>query len=50
MAWYMATLDTQMLPRGEFPGLGLTDEDVGPIRGLDCDILALLDSDIMYKA
>jgi hypothetical protein len=29
MTWHMATLDTQMWLRGEVPGLGLTDEDVG---------------------
>jgi hypothetical protein len=26
--------------RGEVPGLGLTDEDVDLLRGVDCDILA----------
>jgi hypothetical protein len=36
----MTTLDTQMWLRGEVPGLGLTDEDVGLLRGVDCDILA----------
>jgi hypothetical protein len=40
MAWHMTTLDTQTLLRGEVPGLGLTDEDVGLLRGVDCDILA----------
>jgi hypothetical protein len=40
MAWHMTTLDTQMWLRGEVPGLGLTDEDVGLLRGVDCDILA----------
>jgi hypothetical protein len=40
MAWHMMTLDTQMWLRWEFPGLGLTDEDVGFLRGVDCDILA----------
>jgi hypothetical protein len=25
--------------RGDVPGLGLTDEDVGLLRGVDCDIL-----------
>jgi hypothetical protein len=29
-----------MWPRGDVPGLGLTDEDVGLLRGVDCDILA----------
>jgi hypothetical protein len=28
-----------MWPRGDVPGLGLTDEDVGLLRGVDCDIL-----------
>jgi hypothetical protein len=40
MAWHMTTLDIQTWPRGEIPGLGLTDEDVGLLRGVDCDILA----------
>jgi hypothetical protein len=40
MAWHMTTLDIQMWPRGEVPGLGLTDEDVGLLSGVDCDILA----------
>ena len=47
MAWHMTTLDIQTWPRGEVPGLGLTDEDVGLLRGwiviswpLGWDILA----------
>jgi hypothetical protein len=36
----MPVLDVHMWPRGDVPGLGLTDEDVGLLRGLDCDILA----------
>jgi hypothetical protein len=40
MAWYMTTLDTQTWLRGEVPGLGLTDEDVGLLRRVDCDIMA----------
>jgi hypothetical protein len=40
MAWHMTTLDTQTWPRGEVPSLGLTYEDVGLLRGEDCDILA----------
>jgi hypothetical protein len=36
----MTTLDTQTWLRGEVPGLGLTDEDIGLLRGVDCDILA----------
>jgi hypothetical protein len=49
MAWHMTTLDTQMWLRGEVPGLGLTDEDVGLLRGVDCDILALVDGDILSQ-
>jgi hypothetical protein len=33
MAGHMTTLDTQTWLRGEVPGLGLTDEDVGLLRG-----------------
>ena len=40
MTWHMMTLDTQTWLRGEGPRLGLTDEDVGLLRGVDCDILA----------
>jgi hypothetical protein len=40
MAWHMTALDIQTWPRGEVPVLGLTDEDVGFLRGVDCDILA----------
>jgi hypothetical protein len=40
MAWHMTTLDIQTWLRGEVPGLGLTDEDVGLLTGVDCDILA----------
>jgi hypothetical protein len=41
VTWHhMTTLDIQTWPRGEVPGLGLTDEDVGLLRGVDCDILA----------
>jgi hypothetical protein len=39
-AWHMTTLDTQTWLRGKVPGLGLTDEDVDLLRGVDCDILA----------
>jgi hypothetical protein len=35
----MPVLDVRTWPRGDVPGLGLTDEDVGLLRGLDCDIL-----------
>jgi hypothetical protein len=41
MAWHMMTLDTQTWVREEVPRLGLTNEDVGLLRGVDCDILAL---------
>jgi hypothetical protein len=40
MAWHMTTLDIEKWLRGEVPGLGLTDEDVGLLRGVVCDILA----------
>jgi hypothetical protein len=40
MTWHMTTLDIQTWPRGEVPGLGLIDEDVGLLRGVNCDILA----------
>jgi hypothetical protein len=36
----MPVLDVWMWPRGDVPGLGLTDEDVSLLRGVDCDILA----------
>jgi hypothetical protein len=36
---YDETRHTNWL-RGEVPGLRLTDEDVGLLRGVDCDILA----------
>jgi hypothetical protein len=39
-AWCMWTLDTQTWLIGEVPELGLTDEDIGLLRGVDCDILA----------
>jgi hypothetical protein len=35
----MAVLDIWMWPRGDVPSLGLTDEDVGLLRVVDCDIL-----------
>jgi hypothetical protein len=40
MAWHMTILDTQTWLKGEVPGLGLTDEDIGLLRRMDCDILA----------
>jgi hypothetical protein len=36
----MLVLDVQTWPIGGVPGLGLTDGDVGLIRGVDYDILA----------
>jgi hypothetical protein len=36
----MPVLDIWMWPRKDVLGLGLTDEDVGLLRRLDCDILA----------
>jgi hypothetical protein len=35
----MPVLDIRMWPRGDVPGLRLNDEDVGVLRGVDCDIL-----------
>jgi hypothetical protein len=35
----MPVLDVRMWPRGNIPSLELTDEDVGLLRGVDCDIL-----------
>jgi hypothetical protein len=35
----MPVLDIRTWPRGDVPGLGLTDEDVGLLRGVDCDTL-----------
>jgi hypothetical protein len=36
----MLVLDVRTWPRGDVPDLGLIDEDVGLLRGMDCDILA----------
>jgi hypothetical protein len=36
----MPVLDVRTWPRGDVPGLRLTDEDVDLLRGVDCDILA----------
>jgi hypothetical protein len=36
----MPVLDVRTRPRGDIPGLGLTDREVGLLRGVDCDILA----------
>jgi hypothetical protein len=35
----MPIQDVRTWPRGDVPGLGLIDEDVGLLRGVDCDIL-----------
>jgi hypothetical protein len=40
MVCHMTILDTQTWLRGKVTGLGLTDEDVGLLRRVDCDILA----------
>jgi hypothetical protein len=45
----MMTLDIKACPRGEIPGLGLTNEDVSLLREVDCDILALVDGDILVQ-
>jgi hypothetical protein len=45
----MTTLDIQTWPRGEVPGLGLTDEDVGLLREVNYDILALMNGDILIQ-
>jgi hypothetical protein len=36
----MRVLDVLTWPRGDVSGLGLSDGDVGLLRGVDCDILA----------
>jgi hypothetical protein len=36
----MPVLDVRTWPRGDVSGLGLTDKDVGLLRGVDCDILS----------
>jgi hypothetical protein len=36
---HMLLLDVQTWPRGDVPSMGLTNEDVGLLRGEDCDIL-----------
>jgi hypothetical protein len=36
---YMSVLDVRTWPRRDVTGLRLTDEDVGLLRGVDCDIL-----------
>jgi hypothetical protein len=37
---HMLVLDVRTWPRWDVLGLGLTDEDVSLLRGMDCDILA----------
>jgi hypothetical protein len=36
----MTVLDVRTWPRGDVPSLGLTDEDIGLVKGVNCDILA----------
>jgi hypothetical protein len=45
----MTTLDTQKWLSEEIPSMGLSDEDVGLLKGLDCDILTSVDGDIMAQ-
>jgi hypothetical protein len=45
----LTTLDTQTWPRGEVPGLELTDDDFGLLRGEDCDILTQVDYVICWS-
>jgi hypothetical protein len=40
MACHMTTLNTQMWPSGEVSGLGLTDNEVGLLSEVYCDVLA----------
>jgi hypothetical protein len=49
MAWHMTTLDTHMWPRVEIPVLGLTDEDVGLLRWVDCDIMTPVDGHFLAQ-
>jgi hypothetical protein len=35
----ISVLDVWTWPSGNIPGLGLTDEDVDLLRGVNCDIL-----------
>jgi hypothetical protein len=50
MAWHMMTLDTQTWPRKEVSCLGLTDEGVDLLSGVDCDILAPVHGDISVQS
>jgi hypothetical protein len=34
----MSVLDVRAWPRGDVPGLELTDKDISLLRGVDCDI------------
>jgi hypothetical protein len=45
----MMTLDTKTWLRGEVLGLALTDEDNSLLRGVDCDILAPANGDILAQ-
>ena len=49
IAWHMLTLDTHTWLSGEVPSLGLIDKDVGLLSGVDCDILAPVDGDILAQ-
>jgi hypothetical protein len=35
----MSVLDVRTWPRGDISGLGVTDEGVSLLRGVDCDML-----------
>jgi hypothetical protein len=48
-AWHMMTLDTHTWLKWEVPGLGLIDDDVGLLRGEDCDILVWVDGNILAQ-
>jgi hypothetical protein len=43
MAWHMMTLDKQTWSKWEVHGLGLTNENVGLLKGEYYDILAFVD-------
>jgi hypothetical protein len=37
---HIPVLDIRMWPRGDISGLGLTDGEIGLLRGVDCNIMA----------
>jgi hypothetical protein len=37
---HLSVLDIHTWPRGDVPDLGLTDESIGLLSGVDCDIVA----------